>query len=61
MVSWNSAHQLDTLALLRLKMGTFYKHSVKAGRMPLHKVMPSCTCMHRQHGLDAASGHPPSS
>ena len=30
-MSWNSPHQLDTLAILRLKMGTFYKHNVKAG------------------------------
>ncbi len=45
-VSWNSPHQLDTLAILRLKMGTFYKHNVKAGCIVLQQVkhMHSCGC-----------------
>ena len=59
-VSWNSAHQLDTLALLRLKMGTFYKHTCQGRshfvallqvhrlQMILH-VLESCLSLHRQN------------
>ncbi len=42
-VSWNSAHQLDTLACLRLKRGMFYQHhNMKAGCSAPQQVMHLC-------------------